>query len=66
MDCITSRDVWGQCSNRTQKNSLSYKSIKELPEEMFMKLNKEEMEELLVVLWKLWKINLEEMNLYSK
>ncbi|XP_042950308.1 uncharacterized protein LOC122282422 [Carya illinoinensis] len=54
-ECTAAIDVWGECSKKIQKSRISHKSLKELMVEMFLKLNKEEMEELEVVLWKLWR-----------
>lgn len=54
-ECTAASDVWGQCSKKIQKSRVSHKSLKELMVEMFLKLNKEEMEELAVILWKLWR-----------
>lgn len=53
-ECIFAYDILGQSSRNIKKIKASYKSIKTLLVEIFKKLDKNEMEELGLVLWNLW------------
>lgn len=54
-DCISASDILRQCTRRIQKGKASCNNFKSLIEDMFNNLEIEEMEELTLILWNLWR-----------
>lgn len=50
LECKAVTNVWGQCSKIIHKSKVVHKSLEEFLEEMFLKLDREEMAVLLVTL----------------
>ncbi|KAG2689722.1 hypothetical protein I3760_09G152300 [Carya illinoinensis] len=52
--CVASSDVWTESSARVQKWSIMEESLMDLIEKMAQNLTTEEMEEVAVVMWRIW------------